>query len=82
MAATFEVAGKGALLTVAVSLITSGSKLVETDLYAGIALLVAGIALVIAWSILIDKEAKTEAMKAAKQEVEKLKLELERKKYG
>lgn len=76
-----EIGGKGALLALAVSLITAGSKLVETDLYAGVALLVVGIALIIIWAFLIDKQAREAGEKATEKAFGKFKAELERKKY-
>jgi len=72
-----EIAGKGTLLALAISLITAGSKLVETDLYAGIALLVVGVALIIIWVYLIDREAREAGEKTAEKAFEKFKLEKE-----
>ena len=73
-----EIAGKGTLFAVAISLITAGSKLIETDLYAGLVMLIVGIALTIIWAFLIDKQAREAGEKAAEKAFEKFKLEKER----
>ena len=73
-----EIAGKGTLFAVAISIITGGSQLISSDFDAGIALLLVGIALIIIWAFLIDWEAKREAVKAAEKAFEKFKLEKER----
>jgi len=75
-----EVAGKGTLFAAAISLITAGSSLIATNLYAGITLLVVGLGLVTVWAFLIDKQVQEAGEKAAEKAFEKLKLELERKK--
>jgi len=68
-----EIAGKGTLFAVAISLITAGSKLIETDLYAGVAMLIVGIALIIIWAFLIDKQAREAGEKVAEKAFERLK---------
>jgi hypothetical protein len=80
----FETTSKGTLFAVAVSLITGGSTLIKEDFSAGLACMIIGIALIVVWAFLIDWEARREARETAKQEVEKLKLELEKVKreYG
>jgi hypothetical protein len=77
-----EVAGKGTLFAVAISMITAGSNIIREDFYAGLACLVVGVALIIIWAYLIDWQARREAREAARQAFEKLKAELEGKKYG
>jgi hypothetical protein len=77
-----EIAGKATLFAVAISLITAGSQLIGSDFNAGLTCLIAGVTLVIVWAFLIDYEARSEAVKAAEKAFERLKLELERKKYG
>jgi ferritin-like metal-binding protein YciE len=76
----FEIGAYGTLFAIAISLITAGSKLIETDLYGGITLLVVGIGLITIWAFLIDREAKQAGEKAAEKAVEKT-LE-KREKYG
>jgi hypothetical protein len=80
----FEIASKGSVFAVAVSLITGGSTLIKEDFSAGLACMIIGVALIVVWAFLIDWEARREARETAKQEVEKLKLELEKVKreYG
>jgi hypothetical protein len=64
-----EIAGKGTLFAVAISLITAGSQMIASYLYAGIALLAVGVALIVVWAFLIDYEARREAVKAAEKAV-------------
>jgi sensor domain CHASE-containing protein len=78
MITKFEVASKGTLFAVAVSLISGGSTLIKEDFSSGLACMIIGIALIVVWAFLIDWQARREARETAKQEVEKLKLELER----
>jgi hypothetical protein len=78
MITKFEIASKGTLFAVAVSLITGGSTLIKEDFSAGLACMVIGIALIVVWAFLIDWQARREARETAKREVEKLKLELEK----
>jgi hypothetical protein len=78
MITKFEIASKGTLFAVAVSLITGGSTLIKEDFSAGLACMIIGIALIVVWAFLIDWQARREARETARQEVEKLKLELER----
>ena len=75
-----EIAGKGTLFTVSISLVTAGSQLISQNFYAGLALLIIGVALIVVWSYLIDKEARAEARKAALEAFEK--LQMERKMHG
>ena len=83
MVEKLEIAGKATLFSIAISLITGGSTLIKDNFYAGLTVLVVGVALIILWSILVEREARAEAKKAAKEAFEKFKLELERKKeYG
>jgi hypothetical protein len=78
MITKFEIASKGTLFAVAVSLISGGSTLIKEDFSAGLACMIIGIALIVVWAFLIDWQARREARETAKREVEKLKLELER----
>jgi uncharacterized membrane protein (DUF106 family) len=82
MVETLQVAGKAALFSVAISLITAGSTLIKDNFYPGLSVLVIGVILIIIWSILVEKEARAEARKAAQEAFQKLKLEMEAKKYG
>ncbi len=50
-----EIAGIGTILALAISLITAGVEIIETNLYAGVALLVVGIALILVWVYLLEK---------------------------
>jgi flagellar motor component MotA len=77
-----EIAGKGTLFAIAISIITAGSQLISTNFEAGLSLLIVGVALVIIWAVLIDWQAKREAMKAAQEAFSKFKLELEEKTRG
>jgi flagellar biosynthesis/type III secretory pathway M-ring protein FliF/YscJ len=82
MVETLQVAGKATVFSVAISLITAGSTLIKDNFYPGLSVLVIGVVLIIIWSILVEKEARTEARKAAQEAFQKLKLEMEAKKYG
>jgi hypothetical protein len=79
-----EIAGKGTLFAVAISMITGGSTLIRDNFNAGLVCLIVGVALIIVWAFLVDWQARREAKETAKQEVEKLKLELEKvkRKHG
>jgi uncharacterized membrane protein (DUF106 family) len=79
---TLSSVSKGTLFSIAISLITAGSTLVKDNFYPGLAVLVVGVILIIIWSILVEKEARAEARKAAQEAFQKLKLEMEAKKYG
>jgi hypothetical protein len=76
-----EIAGKGVLFATAISLITAGSQLIESNLYGGIALLVVGVALVVIWAFLIDYEARREGERAVREAFERFKVEMERKRH-
>jgi hypothetical protein len=78
MITRFEIASKGTLFAVAVSLISGGSTLIRDNFNAGLACMIIGIALIVVWAFLIDWQARREARETAKREVEKLKLELEK----
>jgi uncharacterized membrane protein (DUF106 family) len=82
MVETLQVAGKATVFSVAISLITAGSTLIKDNFYPGLSVLVIGVILIIIWSILVEKEARAEARKAAQEAFQKLKLEMEAKKYG
>ena len=73
-----EIASKGTLFAIAVSLISGGSTLIRDNFGAGLACMVVGIALIVVWAFLIDWQARREARETAKKEFEKLKLELEK----
>jgi len=77
-----EIAGKGTLFAVAISLITAGSKLIETDFYAGLATLIVGIGLIIIWAFLIDKQAREAGEKAAEKAAYERMRQIERKGTG
>jgi len=78
-----EIAGKGTLFAVAISVITAGTRLITTDFYAGLACLVAGIALVVVWAVLIDYQARKEASETVKRLVREMEeRKLERKRYS
>jgi hypothetical protein len=71
-----EIASKGTLFAIAVSLISGGSTLIRDSFNAGLVCMIIGVALIVVWAFLIDWEARREAREAAKREFEKLKLEL------
>jgi uncharacterized membrane protein YdjX (TVP38/TMEM64 family) len=74
----FEIASKGTLFAIAISLISGGSTLIRDNFGAGLTCMVIGVALIVIWAFLIDWEARREAREAVKKEFEKLKLELEK----
>lgn len=82
MMGIFQTSSKAALFSVAISLITAGSTMIKDNFYPGLTVLVVGVILIIIWSILVEKEARAEARKAAQEAFQKLKLEMEAKKYG
>jgi hypothetical protein len=73
-----EIASKGTMFAIAISLISGGSTLIKDNFGAGLTCMVVGVALIIVWAFLIDWQARREAREAAKKEFEKLKLELEK----
>jgi len=73
-----EIASKGTLFAVAISLISGGSTLIRENFEAGLACMIVGIALIVVWAFLVDWQARREAREAVKKEFEKLKLELEK----
>jgi uncharacterized membrane protein YdjX (TVP38/TMEM64 family) len=73
-----EIASKGTLFAIAISLISGGSTMIKDNFNAGLTCMVIGVALIVIWAFLIDWEARREAREAAKKEFEKLKLELEK----
>jgi hypothetical protein len=73
-----EIASKGTIFAIAISLISGGSTLIKDNFNAGLTYMVIGVALIIIWAFLIDWEARREAREAARKEFEKLKLELEK----
>jgi hypothetical protein len=56
-----ETASKPVLFTVAIACLTAGVKLLETDLYTGIILLIIGIALVLAYAYLLERQTAEKA---------------------
>ena len=73
-----EIASKGTLFAIAISLISGGSTLIKDNFNAGLTCMVIGVALIVIWAFLVDWQARREAREAAKKEFEKLKLELEK----
>lgn len=80
MVSKAEIAGKGTLFAVAVSLITAGSQIISTDFQAGLACLIIGVALIIVWAFLIDRQARAAAVEAAEKAVREAVREWEKKK--
>ena len=64
---------KYSLLAAAITCITVGTKLIETDLYAGIILILVGIALILIYAYLLEKWKQTvnRALKTLRRELEK-----------
>jgi len=62
---------KSALLVAAITCVTAGVKLLETDLYVGILLILLGIALIIAYAYLLEKQTVTAALKTLRRELRK-----------
>jgi hypothetical protein len=73
-----SIAEKATLFAVAISLITGGSQLIRDNFYAGLAVLVVGVALIVTWALLIDYEARREAVKAAERAVLERMKQIER----
>jgi uncharacterized membrane protein YdjX (TVP38/TMEM64 family) len=73
-----EIASKGTIFAIAISLISGGSTLIKDNFSAGLTCMVIGVALIVIWAFLVDWQARREAREAAKKEFEKLKLELEK----
>jgi uncharacterized membrane protein YdjX (TVP38/TMEM64 family) len=73
-----EIASKGTLFAIAISLISGGSTLIKDNFSAGLTCMVVGVALIVVWAFLVDWQVRREAREAAKKEFEKLKLELEK----
>jgi hypothetical protein len=59
------------VLAGAIACVTAGAKLVETDLYAGIALLLIGIALIVVYAYLLEKQTVSAALKTLRRELRK-----------
>jgi len=74
----FEIASKGTIFAIAISLISGGSTLIKDNFNAGLTCMVIGVALIVIWAFLVDWQARREAREAARKEFEKLKLELEK----
>ncbi len=73
-----EIASKGTVFAIAVSLITGGNTLIKDNFSAGLTCMVIGVALIIVWAFLIDWQARREAVEAAKKEFEKFKMEIKK----
>lgn len=74
-----EIAGKGTLFAVAISVITAGTQLISSDFKSGLACLIIGVALVIVWAFLIDYEARREAAKTAEKVLKTLMVKHEKR---
>ena len=70
MTVTLQSVSKSALLAAAIACITAGTKLIETDLYAGIILIV-GVALIIVYAYLLETQTVSAAVKTLRRELEK-----------
>ena len=62
---------KSALLAVAIACITAGTKLIESDLYAGIILIVVGVALVVIYAYFLERQTVDRALKTLRRELRK-----------
>ena len=71
MVDALQTISKSVLLTCAIACITAGTKLIETDLYAGIILIVVGVALIIIYAYLLEKQTVSAAVKTVRRELEK-----------
>ena len=69
MSTLLQRVSKSALLAVAITCVTAGVKLLETDLYVGIVLLLIGIALIIAYAYLLEKQTVSGALKTLRREL-------------
>jgi hypothetical protein len=72
-----EIASKGTIFAIAISLISGGNALIRENFKAGLACMVVGVSLIIIWAFLVDWQARREAREAARKEFEKFKLEIE-----
>lgn len=71
MTVTLQHVSKSALLAAAIACITAGTKLIETDLYAGIILIVVGVVLIIVYAYLLETQTVSAAVKTLRRELEK-----------
>jgi len=62
---------KSALLAAAIACITAGANLIETDLYAGIILIVVGVVLIIIYAYFLEKQTVNAALKTLRRELRK-----------
>jgi len=74
-------ASKATLFGTAISILTAGTTLIRDNFNAGLACLIVGIVLLAFWSYLIDREARSEAVKAVEKAFKKLELELKGEKH-
>jgi len=59
---------KSALLTAAVACVTTGVKLLDSDIFAGAILIALGLGLIFSYAILLEKQAVEAAVKALRKE--------------
>jgi len=59
---------KSALLTAAVACVTTGVKLLDSDIFAGAILIALGLCLIFSYAILIEKQAVEGAVKALRKD--------------
>ena len=71
MVDTLQIVSKSALLAAGIACITAGTKLIETDLYAGIILMVVGVVLIITYAYLLETQTVNRAVKTVRRELEK-----------
>lgn len=56
-------AGKGALLAIAVSMLSTAVEVIKSQLWTGMALIAGGIAILIVYAQLVERQAVEEALK-------------------
>ena len=68
---------KSTLLAVAIACITAGTKLIETDLYGGIILIIVGVVLVVIYAYFLEKQTVDACLKTLRRELDERKTNRE-----
>jgi len=76
-----ETTGKATLFAVAISAITAGIKIIEIDLWTGVALLLVGVALIVVWAYLVERQARKAGERAAEKIWRRMKEECGKKTF-
>jgi len=62
---------KSAILAAGIACITAGTKLLETDIYSAIVLILVGVALIVIYGYLLEKQASEKAARMVRKEMER-----------